>query len=147
MVNGWWWIAIYWHRQSYLWKKSEDVYEEFFKHKHLFNFSNYPKDSKIFDETNKKFIGKMNDVFEGNVGDKFVRLKPKMHSMKILMVKNLIQQKEWILRLSLMNSKILYLIKKYSDTKWKVFKAKNIKLEHTKLTKYHYRVLMIKDSF
>ena len=36
----------------------------------------------------------MNDVFEGNVGDKFVRLKPKMHSMKILMVKNLIQQKE-----------------------------------------------------
>ena len=36
----------------------------------------------------------MNDVFEGNEGDKFVRLKPKMHSMKILMVKNLIQQKE-----------------------------------------------------
>ena len=24
--------------------KSEDVYEEFFKHKHLFDFSNYPKD-------------------------------------------------------------------------------------------------------
>ena len=24
--------------------KSEDVYEEFFKHKHLFGFSNYPKD-------------------------------------------------------------------------------------------------------
>ena len=27
--------------------KSEDVYEEFFKHKHLFDFSNYPKDSKF----------------------------------------------------------------------------------------------------
>ena len=25
--------------------KSEDVYEEFFKHKHLFDCSNYPKDS------------------------------------------------------------------------------------------------------
>ena len=25
--------------------KSEDVYEEFHKHKHLFDFSNYPKDS------------------------------------------------------------------------------------------------------
>ena len=25
--------------------KSEDVYEEFFKHKHLFDFSNYSKDS------------------------------------------------------------------------------------------------------
>ena len=24
--------------------KSEDVYEEFFKHKHLFDFSNYPED-------------------------------------------------------------------------------------------------------
>ena len=30
--------------------KSEDVYEEFFKHKHLFDFSNYSKDSKFFDE-------------------------------------------------------------------------------------------------
>ena len=28
--------------------KSEDVYEEFFKHKHLLDFSNYPKDSKFF---------------------------------------------------------------------------------------------------
>ena len=28
--------------------KSEDVYEEFFKQKHLFDFSNYPKDSKVF---------------------------------------------------------------------------------------------------
>ena len=27
--------------------KSEDVYEEFFKHKHLFAFSNYPKGSKL----------------------------------------------------------------------------------------------------
>ena len=31
--------------------KSKDVYEEFFKHKHLI-------DSKFFDETNKKVIGK-----------------------------------------------------------------------------------------
>ena len=28
--------------------KSEDVYEEFFKHKNLFDFSNYPKDSTFF---------------------------------------------------------------------------------------------------
>ena len=34
--------------------KSEDVYEEFFRHKHLFDFSSYPKDSKFFDPTNKK---------------------------------------------------------------------------------------------
>ena len=28
--------------------KSEDVYEEFFKHIHLFGFSNLPKNSKVF---------------------------------------------------------------------------------------------------
>ena len=38
-------------------RKSEDFNEEFFKHKHLFGFSNYPKDSKFFDEANKKVIG------------------------------------------------------------------------------------------
>ena len=28
--------------------KSEDVYEEFFKHKYLFDISNYPEDSFFF---------------------------------------------------------------------------------------------------
>ena len=46
--------------------KSEDVYEEFFKHKHLFDFSNYSKDSKLLDPANKKVIGKMKDVSERN---------------------------------------------------------------------------------
>ena len=34
--------------------KSEDVYEDFFQQKDLFDFSNYPKNSKFFDEANKK---------------------------------------------------------------------------------------------
>ena len=59
-----------------------DVYEEFFKHKHLFDFSNYPKDSKFFDETNKKVIGKMKDESEGKIIGEFVGLKSKMYSMK-----------------------------------------------------------------
>ena len=62
--------------------KSEDVYEEFFKHKDLFEFSNYPKDSKFFDPANKKVIGKMKDEFGGVIVDEFVELKSKMHSMK-----------------------------------------------------------------
>ena len=44
--------------------KSEDVYEEFFKHKLLFDLSNYPKDSKFFDPVNEKVIGKMKYVSE-----------------------------------------------------------------------------------
>ena len=48
-------------------KKSEDVYEEFFKQKHFFDFSNYLKDSKFFDKTNKEVIGKMKDESEGKI--------------------------------------------------------------------------------
>ena len=62
--------------------KSENVYEEFSKWKDLFDFSNYSKDSKFFDETNKKVIGKMKDEFSGVIVIEFVGLKSKMYSMK-----------------------------------------------------------------
>ena len=62
--------------------KSENVYEEFSKWKNLFDFSNYPKDSKFFDETNKNFIGKMKDKSVGKIIDEFLGLKLKMHSIK-----------------------------------------------------------------
>ena len=39
--------------------KSENVYEEFYKWNNLFHFSNYSKDSRFIDESNKKVIGKM----------------------------------------------------------------------------------------
>ena len=38
--------------------KSENTYEEFSKWKDLFDFSNFSKDSKFFNETNKKVTGK-----------------------------------------------------------------------------------------
>ena len=62
--------------------KSENVYEEFFKWKDLFGFSNYSKDSKLFDETNKNVIGKMKDEFGGVIITEFVGLKSKMYSIK-----------------------------------------------------------------
>ena len=72
--------------------KPEDVYEEFFKHKHLFNFSNYPKNLNFFNENNKKVIGKIKDLPEGKIIGKCVGLKSKMYSIKkTLMVKNLIR--------------------------------------------------------
>ena len=74
--------------------KSEDVLEEFFKHKHLFDLSNYPKDSKVFDPVNEKVIGKMKDVSDGKINNEFVGLKSKMYYMKNIMVKNIIRQKE-----------------------------------------------------
>ena len=62
--------------------KSEDVYEEYFKQKGLFDFSNCPKDSEFFDQANKKVIGEMKDESEGKIIDEFVGLKSKMYSMK-----------------------------------------------------------------
>ena len=62
--------------------KSEDVYEKIFKHKHLFDFSNYPEDSKFFDLTNKKVISKMKDESEEKIIHDFVRLKSKIYSVK-----------------------------------------------------------------
>ena len=62
--------------------KSENFYEEFFKLKDLFDFSNYPKDSNFFDEANETVIGKMKDEFGGVIVIEFVGLKSKMYSMK-----------------------------------------------------------------
>ena len=62
--------------------KSEDIYEEFFKWKDLFDFSNFPKDSKFFDETNKNVIGKIKGECGRVIAVEFVGLKSKMHSMK-----------------------------------------------------------------
>ena len=62
--------------------KSENVYEEFFKWKDLFDFSNYSKDSKFFDNANKKVIGKMKDEFGGVIIDEFIGLKPNIYSIK-----------------------------------------------------------------
>ena len=67
--------------------KSENVYEEFFKWKDLFDFSNFPKGSKFFDDTNKKVIGKMKDEFGGVMVEQFVGLKSKLYSMKKIDVK------------------------------------------------------------
>ena len=38
--------------------KSEDVYEELFKHKYLFDFCSYSVDSIFFDQANKRLLVK-----------------------------------------------------------------------------------------
>ena len=62
--------------------KSENFYEDFFKWKDLFDFSNYSKDSKFYDDANKKVIGKMKDGYGGVIIDQFIGLKSKMYSIK-----------------------------------------------------------------
>ena len=64
--------------------KSENVYKKLFNWKDLFDFRNYSKDSKSFNETNKKVISKMEDAFGEVIVTEFVGLKSKMYSMKKL---------------------------------------------------------------
>ena len=62
--------------------KSGNVYEESFMWIVLFDFSNYSKGSKFFDETNKKVIGKIKDEIGGVILNEFAGLKSKMYSTK-----------------------------------------------------------------
>ena len=62
--------------------KSENDYEDFFRWKDLFDFSNYSKDSKFYDDANKKVIGKMKDEYGGVIIDQFVGFESKMYSIK-----------------------------------------------------------------
>ena len=90
----------------------------------------------------------MKEVFEGKTIGEFVGLKLKMHSMKTIDGKESNKSKGGNIATefnefkdTLFNKVSLNLLN--PDTKRKELKAKNIKLEHTKSTKYHYRVLMI----
>ena len=47
----------------------------------MFDFSDYPQDSKCFDPVNEKVVGKMKDEFKGKRNSEFVRLKSKMYSL------------------------------------------------------------------
>ena len=64
--------------------ETDDVYEDFYEDKNLFDLSNYPEDSNIFDLVNKTVIGKMKDEVKGKIISEFVGLKSKMYSVVIV---------------------------------------------------------------
>ena len=61
--------------------KTEDVYENFYEDKNLFDFSDYPLDSNFFDPANENVFGKMKYEFKGRKINEFVGLKSKMYSV------------------------------------------------------------------
>ena len=62
--------------------KTEDVYEDLFADRHLFDNTDYPKSSKFYFDNNKKVIGKFKDEASGDPITEFVGLKSKMYSYK-----------------------------------------------------------------
>ena len=61
--------------------KDSNVYDQFYKDRELFGFSEYPKNSIYFDDSNKKALGKMKDEFNGDKINEFVELKSEMYSL------------------------------------------------------------------
>ena len=45
----------------------DDAYEKVYENKDLFDFSDYLKESKFYDNSNKKVISKMKDEMSGKV--------------------------------------------------------------------------------
>ena len=76
--------------------KTDGVYEDLYEDKNLFDFSDYPQDSKFFDLANKKVIGKMEDEFKGKIISEFIGLKSKMYSLIAVDGEKLKKQKESI---------------------------------------------------
>ena len=60
--------------------EAEDVYEDLWKDKDLFDNSDYPIDSPYFCKKNKKVIGKFKDEAKGVPINEFVGLRSKMYS-------------------------------------------------------------------
>ena len=58
-----------------------DVHEQCFKDKELFDFSGYDKNSVYFNDSNRKKLGKMKNEFNGNKIDEIVGLKSKLYSL------------------------------------------------------------------
>ena len=59
----------------------DDIYEKIYEDKDLFDFNDYSRESKFYDNKNKKVIGKMKDEMGGKVATEFIGLKSKMYSL------------------------------------------------------------------
>ena len=60
--------------------EADDVYQDFWKDKNLFDNSDYPKNSPFYNNVNKKVIGKFKDEAAGMPIVEFVGLRSKMYS-------------------------------------------------------------------
>ena len=60
--------------------ETDDIYEDLWQDKHIFDNSDYPKDSQFFDTSNKKVIGKFKDEAASIPITEFVDLRSKMYS-------------------------------------------------------------------
>ena len=63
--------------------RTDDVYQDLYNHKDMFDNSDYSKSSKFYFDENKKVIGKFKDEAAGNPIGGFAGLKSKMYSYEV----------------------------------------------------------------
>ena len=63
--------------------QTEDVFKDMQEHSWVYDTSNYPKDHPLYDDRNKKVLGKMKDECGGRVINEVVTVRPKMYSVEV----------------------------------------------------------------
>ena len=63
--------------------QTDDVYQDLYNHKDMFDNSDYSKSSKLYFDENKKVIGKFKDEAAGNPITSFIGHKSKMYSYEV----------------------------------------------------------------
>ena len=61
--------------------KTDDIYKDMAETKDEYDFSDYPKDHPLYNETNKKNIDKMKDECAGTPIAGYIGLRPKLYSV------------------------------------------------------------------
>ena len=62
--------------------ETDDFYQDMFEMKDHFDLSEYDKSNPIYNDTNKKVIGKFKDEVSNSVIDAFVAVRPKCYAFK-----------------------------------------------------------------
>ena len=63
--------------------RTDDLYKDMQDNSWQYDTSNYPKDHLLYNDKNKKALGKMKDECGGEVIEEVVAVRPKMYSVEV----------------------------------------------------------------
>ena len=71
----------------------KDIYDVMKENKHYFDFSKFPKNHKLYDDSNKDVLGKYKDELKGLILKEFAGLRPKCYSLLYVKAFNKLAEK------------------------------------------------------
>ena len=123
--------------------ETDDVYEDLYRDRELFDNSDYSKYSKFYFRENKKVIGKFKDEAAGHPITEFVGLKSKMYSYTAKGVKKNVIERD-LQHLDYLETLLNSIIMRHD---MKGFKSEGHKVLLTNLIKLAYHVMMTKGMY